>query len=132
MVHLTADRGASKPSAAVPVLAMMDSGADRCLFPMQIAGRLGLIGKYDMNKDARKSSGVGSEFETYSSTIPIRAQIVASVQMGAAVVQQAWGPQLTLTPAFAKAENFLLGRADFFKAFTVSFEEARSVFHLDY
>jgi hypothetical protein len=47
---------------------------------------------------------------------------------------QPWGPVFELSPAFSEKEPLLLGRHDFFKAFTVTFQEdARTpVFHLDY
>jgi hypothetical protein len=44
----------------------------------------------------------------------------------------AWGPAFTLWPFFIDDGSFLLGRADFFSVFTVTFEEGRGrVFHLD-
>jgi hypothetical protein len=44
----------------------------------------------------------------------------------------AWGPTFTLWPFFIDDGSFLLGRADFFGVFTVTFEEGRGrVFHLD-
>ncbi len=46
----------------------------------------------------------------------------------------ALGPQFRLSPAFVDYDGALLGRADFFQAFTVTFQEDRRapVFHLDH
>ena len=42
------------------------------------------------------------------------------------------GAGLTLSPFFVDGGSFLLGRADFFSVFTVTFEEGRGrIFHLD-
>ena len=42
------------------------------------------------------------------------------------------GPTFTLWPFFIDDGSFLLGRADFFSVFTVTFEEGRGrIFHLD-
>jgi hypothetical protein len=42
------------------------------------------------------------------------------------------GPAFTLSPVFIDGGSFLLGRADFFSVFTVTFEEGRGrIFHLD-
>lgn len=128
-MNLTADRGGLKPSATVPVFGIVDSGADRSFFPMQIAARLGLILKDDLVEDQGTSRGVGSSFKTWSSTVTIRAQIVANFVTG----PQTWGPQIVLTPAFGKEiDSFLLGRDDFFAPFTVTFEQQAHLFHLDF
>ena len=71
----------------------------------------------------------GEPFPTWSSPIPIDAWVLAEVGTELLV----WGPRLRLDPAFADVEIALLGRADFFRAFTVTFQEhaATPVYHLD-
>jgi hypothetical protein len=63
-------------------------------------------------------------------SVPIRAGISRrDVSAGA---DAAWGPTFTLSPFFIDDGSFLLGRADFFSVFTVTFEEGRGrIFHLD-
>lgn len=118
----------------MPVIATVDSGASRCFFPLQIAMRLGLT-PGELAQDAGQATGVGSSFNTWSSTLPVRAMVIAylAVPGQAQLVPQAWGPEIALQPAFAAEQAFLLGRVDFFKAFTVTFEEIGGVpqFHLD-
>ncbi len=45
-----------------------------------------------------------------------------------------WGPTFALNPAFSEKDPMLLGRADFFQAFTVTFQKSPTTpaFHLDY
>jgi hypothetical protein len=45
----------------------------------------------------------------------------------------AWGPEIDLQPEYAEETIALLGRADFFEAFAVTFDQpAGAHFHLDY
>jgi hypothetical protein len=46
----------------------------------------------------------------------------------------AWGPGFALSPAFTEHDAVLLGREDFFVAFTITFESqpGGAVFHLDH
>jgi hypothetical protein len=63
-------------------------------------------------------------------SVPIRAGI--STRDVSTDADLAWGPAFTLSPFFIDDGSFLLGRADFFSVFTVTFEEGRGrVFHLD-
>ncbi len=56
------------------------------------------------------------------------------IELFALVDSGAWGPQFRLSPAFVDYDVALLGRADFFQAFTVTFQEdlRAPVFHLDH
>ena len=113
----------------VRVLAMVDSGAYRSHFPLDVARDLGLSDD-DLSKDELGGRGVGSEFDTWSSRIPIRAGIGRIAEDGSLV---AWGPGFTLMPVFSEHEAFLLGREDFLARFDVTFttEGGEHVFHLD-
>jgi hypothetical protein len=109
--------------------ALVDSGADRTTFPLKIAWDLGI--QWDeLILRPGGGRGVKSHFDVWRSSVPIRAGISRhDVLTGA---DSAWGPAFTLSPFFIDGGSFLLGRADFFSVFTVTFEEGRGrVFHLD-
>jgi hypothetical protein len=114
-----------------PVLlwALVDSGADRTTFPLKVAWKLG-INQDELILRPGGSRGVKSRFDVWTSSVPIRAGVSRrAVSSGA---DSAWGPAFTLWPFFIDDGSFLLGRADFFSVFTVTFEEGRGrVFHLD-
>jgi hypothetical protein len=129
-IALSAVRQAAQPAPVLGVLAIVDSGASNTCFPMVIATRLG-IADHELQQDADPSIGVeGQGYTTWSSTLPLEAWIVASTAQGSV----AWGPRFPLSPSFSDKDPFLLGRADFFKRFTVTFQENLTppVFHLDY
>ncbi len=110
----------------------MDSGAARSFFPLEIAHQIG-IQPQELQQDQHGGMGVeGVGFDTYSSTVPIEAVVMALI--GPNHTYQVWGPRFPLRPAFSDKEPLLLGRHDFFQSFTITFEEnAQSpVFHLDY
>jgi hypothetical protein len=120
----------SRPSAPPVVLkALVDSGADRTTFPLKIAWDVG-IQRNELILHSGGGRGVKSHFDVWTSSVPIRAGISRrDVSTGA---DSAWGPAFTLSPVFIDDGSFLLGRADFFSVFTVTFEEGRGrVFHLD-
>lgn len=83
-------------------------------------------------EDPSGGIGVGSRFRVWTTTVPIRGGI-AFFENDPAGNARPWGPGFTLSPAFAEHDAFLLGRGDFFRAFTVTFEETEAgpVFHLD-
>jgi hypothetical protein len=119
------------PATVVTVIATVDSGASKSFFPKQIAYRLG-IQDAELAQDPGQSQGVGSVFTTWSSTVPIRANIIA--YLTGAAGPQIWGPQINLDPAFSEHDAFLLGREDFFRPFIVTFEVesiGMPVFHID-
>jgi len=104
----------------VTVLAQVDSGAWRSIFPKQIAYDLG-IQDHELTQDPQGGSGVGSTFPVWMSTVPIAAGI-AFFEPNPDGSERPWGPGFALEPGFTEHDAFLLGRADFFKAFTVIFD----------
>jgi len=126
-VLLVVDRGGGVIATEL-VRAVVDSGADRSFLPRSVATRLGIAS--DLIPDPRGGMGIeGRSFPTWSSRAPIDAWVLAKV--GAEL--RAWGPCLRLDPIFSDAEIAVLGRADFFRAFTVTFQEhpATPLYHLD-
>lgn len=124
-VVLFAERGGGQNLEAEIVSAVVDSGADRTFLPRDVATRLG-IGEDELVMTPRGGTGVeGRSFPTWSSTVPINACVVAATGI--------WGPRFRLEPVFADLGIALLGRADFFRAFTITFQEhpATPVYHLD-
>lgn len=119
------------PGPPVEVLALVDSGAFRSCFPLQIASDLG-IGNDELVEDPAGGFGVGSTFRFWTATAAIRAG-VALFALDVNGRSQPWGPGFALSPAFTEHDSFLLGRADFFRAFRATFaeEESGSVFYLD-
>lgn len=111
------------------VFGYVDSGAARSYFPLAIADRLGV--RDLLVKNDERSVGLGSEFDTWTCPIPIYGQIVATFPELGRIER---GPRLTLHPWFGEPEDFLLGRADFFQAFTITFMEnpVNPLFHLDW
>ncbi len=112
------------------VIGCVDSGADRTFLPLAVARRLGLSSR-ELVRDALGAIGVeGIGFPTWSSNVPLEGRVVADMGHGPAP----WGPLFAVNPAFSEKEPVLLGRADFFQAFVVTFQENASapVFHLDY
>ena len=124
-----ADRPSPLPPPPVLLTALVDSGADRTTFPLKIAWKLG-IQQDELILRPGGGRGVKSCFDVWTSSVPIRAGIGRhDVSIDA---DSAWGPTFTLWPFFIDDGSFLLGRADFFSVFTVTFEEGRGrVFHLD-
>ena len=112
------------------VIACVDSGAERSYLPLRIAARLGIQSLLTSNPEP--SAGLGSTFETWVPPRPIKARIVAEFPepQGRTLI----GPELRLTPWFGEPEEFLLGRADFFQAFQITFDEnpVAPLFHLDW
>jgi hypothetical protein len=125
VVALTIDVG-NPPDPALPVvfvLGCVDSGADRTLLPLSTARRLGIKAN-QLTLDPGTSGGVGSTFNTWSSTVPIRG-VVAAI-LDPAKGPEPWGPGFAMNPAFTNLQpepSTLLGRADFFQAFSISFDE---------
>jgi hypothetical protein len=111
---------------------MVDSGAWRSIFPLSIAYDLGLQPD-ELVEDPDGGGGVGSTFRVWMPTLSIRAGI-AFFDLDANGFHVPWGPGFPLEPAFTEHESFLLGRADFFRAFIVAFdvgEDGNQRFHLD-
>lgn len=115
----------------VTVFAMVDSGAYRSVFPLQIATDLGLQ-PHELVEDPHGGFGVGSHFRAWTTTLPIRTG-VALMEAAPDGTERPWGPGFNLSPIFTEHDSFLLGRADFFRVFTVTFEDRAGgpVVHLD-
>ena len=126
---MVVDRPRRPPTPPVLLRALVDSGADRTTLPLKIAWKLG-IQPDELILRPGGGRGVKSRFEVWTSSLPIRAGISRhDVSTGA---DSAWGPAFTLSPVFIDGGFFLLGRADFFSVFTVTFQEGRGrIFHLD-
>ncbi len=104
---------------------VVDSGADRTFLPLSVAAKLGI----EDALEEHSGGGLGVEgrtFSVWSSTIPIHGRVVTDEGL-------TWGPRFRLEPLFADLGIALLGRADFFRTFTVTFQEhpAMPVYHLD-
>ncbi len=112
------------------VFAIVDSGAARTYFPLAVADRLGLRGS--LEKTSERPAGVGSTFDTWSTPIPVTGQIIAAYPepQGRTLI----GPRFALQPWFGEPADLLLGRADFFQAFRITFHEnsAAPMLHLDW
>lgn len=126
---MVVDRPGRLPPPPVVLTALVDSGADRTTFPLRIAWKLG-IQRDELILRPGGGRGVKSRFDVWTSSVSIRASITRhDVSTDA---DSAWGPTFTLRPFFIDDGSFLLGRADFFSVFTVTFEEGRGrIFHLD-
>jgi len=110
---------------------MVDSGAALSCFPVAIAHDLGITDD-ELVEDPQGGTGVGSTFRIWRSQVPIMGGI-GLFEPAPDGTLQGWGPGFVLNPAFTEHSAFLLGRADFFRVFTVTFENSAggSVFHLD-
>jgi hypothetical protein len=128
-IVIVVDRPRRLPNPPVLLRALVDSGADRTTLPLKIAWDLG-IQQDELVLRPGGGRGVKSRFDVWTSSVPIRAGVSRrDVSTGA---DSAWGPVFTLWPFFIDDGSFLLGRADFFSVFTVTFEEGRGrIFHLD-
>ena len=130
-VGLATVRGGQIVAPVAEILAMVDSGAFRTCLPKQIAYDLGITDA-ELNQDPDGGTGVGSSFRFWTTDVEI-VGMVGLFQPAADGSLATWGPGIPLSPAFTETDAFLLGRADFFKVFTVAFAEegAETVFYLD-
>jgi hypothetical protein len=128
-IGMVVDRPGRLTPPPLLLTALVDSGADRTTFPLKIARGLG-IQQDELILRPGGGRGVKSRFDVWTSSLPIRAGV--STYNASTGADAAWGPAFTLRPFFIDDGSFLLGRADFFSVFTVTFEEGRGrVFHLD-
>lgn len=96
------------------------------MLPLSFADQLNLE-ESELEQDEGSSGGVGSIFNTWSSTVPLVGQVAAFLD--ATEGPTPWGPEFPLDPGFTDLQPEpppLLGRADFFKAFSVRFDEDHS------
>ena len=97
--------------------ATIDSGAHRSILPRDWAQPLGLA-KALRRERIRTAGADDRRIKTWSQPEPVIVQ-VAYIESG---VQRLWGPRMSLVPSFAKTSEAILGMADFFPYFTVTFE----------
>jgi hypothetical protein len=100
------------------------------VFPKGIAYDLG-ISDAELIQDTTPMVGLRSETTTWSSSVSISAQVLATFTQS----PEPWGPLFNVQPAFIEADAFILGRDDFFASFaSISFVESRpmSMFVLNY
>jgi hypothetical protein len=95
--------------------ALVDSGADCSVLPRWVATDLGLDGKLKPGEPIEVVGGALIDTSIFAD--PIRAQVLIDGK-------EPWGSVFELRPVFADVGAMLLGRADFFSTFTVTFEEA--------
>jgi hypothetical protein len=122
-VHLSLDdRDVAEPPR---FLGLVDSGAWRTLLPRAIAVQLGIDDL--LVADDESGEGVGITFPTWSYPPGLMAQIFLDEPE-----LPLWGTPFRLEPGFASIDFLpLLGRADFFRAFVVRFDEPGQVVELD-
>ena len=96
---------------------IIDSGADRSLLPLAVARQLGIHGELRRGEDAEGVAG--RRFTTWSFGAPIQAAILIDPE-----TEEVWETRFELHPAFSRFPVSALGRSDFFRQFSVTFEEA--------
>ncbi len=119
------------PTGQKAIAGIVDSGADKTLLPNSVASALGVPDE-DLQPTPDGSGGAGNIwFPTWVLPYSLKAQVIVPFAPPRGI--ELWGPELALTPAFAKDTVSLFGRADFFETFTVTFDQpGGQVFHLDY
>ena len=125
---MVVERAGAPTPRPILLWALVDSGADRTTFPLKIARDLG-IQRDELILRPGGGRGVKSRFGLDELPSDPRRLSRHDVSTGA---ETPWGPAFRLWPFFIDDDSSLLGRADFFSVFTVTFEEGRGrVFHLD-
>jgi hypothetical protein len=120
--------GSSRPP--IVIAAVVDSGAHQTTFPLASARALGIADR-ELLPHPTGGWGVRSRFDLWTTSASILARVREHDRSTGAY--STWGPAFRLSPWFVDDDEvFLLGRADFFAVFTITFEEGRGrVFHLD-
>jgi hypothetical protein len=122
--------GFEGPAGVRSVAGVVDSGADRTLLPKGLATRLGIPPEDLMPAGGAEGAG-GVWFPTWETRYAIKARVV--VPFAPPRGPEPWGPEIEMNPEFATETIPMFGRADFFQAFRVTFDQPRaSIFHLDY
>jgi hypothetical protein len=97
-----------------PLMALVDSGADSSLFPVQIAPLIGI----DVTRcEQARGMTAGGAANRYIWEDGVRATIL--------------GRDVRLRGAFGACPVILLGRGDFFDTFKIAFDEREKTFSLD-
>jgi hypothetical protein len=113
------------PKGVRAIGAVVDSGADVTLLPKDLGVSLG-IDTAAFEPTPEDSTGAGDVgFPTWGTPHVIRARVMRGAEP--------WGPEIDLVPQYADETVPVLGRADFFDAFVVTFDQpGGQCFHLDY
>lgn len=98
--------------------ATIDSGADRSLFPLVWAKRLGIARLLQRKRPL--TGAAGHRFKVWSQPSPLTGHVVRFDV--ATSTHRVWGPAMALTPAFAKTSEAVLGMSDFFPYFVVTIQ----------
>lgn len=109
----------SGPDRSIESTALIDSGAAFSVFPLWVASQLGI--SEDLVQDRQAVGAEGAGFATWSYPPGLSCQVM-QLRPDDFSQREPWGKPVKLTPAFADKTVFLLGREDFFAAFTVTFE----------
>jgi hypothetical protein len=114
----------------VVIAGVVDSGADCTLLPKSLAT---IIGTDEDLEPTGGSEGAGAAWiPTWKLPYTLKAQVAAVFAEPRGI--EPWGPAFDLDPEFAKETIAMFGRADFFQAFAITFDQALpsgAVFHLD-
>ena len=122
--------GFEGPVGIRSVAGVVDSGADRTLLPKSLATRLGIPPEHLEPAGGAEGAG-GVWFPTWETAYAIKARVVVPFEQPRG--PEPWGPWIEMNPEFATDTIPLFGRADFFTAFTVTFDQPTGkIFHLDY
>jgi hypothetical protein len=98
------------PSNSLRVVALVDSGANQSVLPLDLAKHLGI--PLDATK-RRQGLGPGGSYDVFEATNVVVARIA--------------GIEVKLSPVLTSSPFVLLGRSDFFSAFVVTIDERDSV-----
>jgi hypothetical protein len=122
--------GFEGPAGVRSVAGVVDSGADRTLLPKSLAASLG-IPSDDLEPGGGAEGAGGVWFPTWETAYALKARVI--VPFAQPRGPEPWGPWIEMNPEFATDTIPMFGRADFFTAFTVTFDQPTgNIFHLDY
>ena len=97
------------------LMMLVDSGARQTLLPLYLAQPLACDAIPVSTADPIPV--IGGETEAWKLGLPLAGQLLHYVDGK----KETYGPKFEIQPLFAEMRSGLLGRADFFQAFTVSF-----------
>jgi hypothetical protein len=98
---------------------LLDTGASRSAFPLSVARDLGISDQLGVASPLNIPGQGGKTAECWTAPHSvIHAQVIADLAGGPVL----FGPRVPINPLFIQDERwFVLGRDDFFRAFTVTF-----------